>query len=109
MKKSFFLLFAFALCIYVNSQQVNSSFTKEDYLQKSKKQKRTALVLLGGGFLSSTTGFLTIGGKQTSSVDNGIMMIGGVFHLGHYRERYRWARTGWSAPGAAWRWRTTTP
>lgn len=41
------------------SQQSNPSlnFTKQDYLQKSKKQKTCAWVLLGGGTALSLTGF----------------------------------------------------
>ena len=60
-------------------QQTNSSFlTKQDYLQKTKRQKTTAKILLGGGILSFGVGFATIGGKQTHSIDNGIIIIAGT-------------------------------
>ena len=46
------------------SQQIttNTPVTKADYLQKSKNQKSTAWVLLGGGSALMITGFLIAGG-----------------------------------------------
>ena len=49
------------------SQQITSSpaLTKQDYLQKSKKQKTAAWILLGGGFVLSTTSILLTAPKAT--------------------------------------------
>ena len=77
-------IFLFSLLLILSAtafgQQINpsSALTKQDYLQKNKRQKTAAKTLLGGGFLSFGLGFATIGGKQSNSVDNGIMMVAGA-------------------------------
>ena len=71
------------------SQQTNPSqaLTRADYLQKSKKQKTTAWILLGGGAGLATAGFI-IGNSSTSFDDNklttGALLIiaGGVAMVG---------------------------
>jgi len=78
MRKLFLFSFLLFLAASTFGQQRNPSLTKQDYLQKSKRQKTTAKLLLGGGLLSFSVGFLTIGGKGTNSVDNGIMLIAGT-------------------------------
>ena len=52
MKKSIFLILSlvFATASFCQKQTVSKlSLTKSDYLKKSKKQKKTAWILLGGG------------------------------------------------------------
>lgn len=52
------------------SQQKNTqSLSRQDYLEKSKKQKTAAWILLGGGAVLIGTGLL-IGDRQESSFDN---------------------------------------
>lgn len=61
------LLLVFATTTF--SQQTNPSptLTKQDYLQKSKKQKTTALIFLGGGTVVFVTGFIIPQGEFISS------------------------------------------
>lgn len=56
----------------------STRLTKQDYLQKSKRQRTTARILSGSGFLGFGVGFLTLGGKQSNSVDNAIMILTGM-------------------------------
>jgi hypothetical protein len=75
-------LFAMLLVLSVTSfsQQNNPSptRTKEDYLLKSKNQKTTAWVLLGGGTALIGVGFLIGDGKESSfsSAATGVVMAG---------------------------------
>ncbi|MDP9230397.1 MAG: hypothetical protein M3O67_06975, partial [Bacteroidota bacterium] len=63
------------------SQQVNPAqpLTADDYLQKGKKQKSAARVLLGGGAGLVGIGFL-IGDRKESSFDDAAtgFVVGGV-------------------------------
>lgn len=87
MKK--FILFVTMLIIAVStfSQQTNPSpsLTKADYMQKSKKQKTAALVLLGGGATFVLTGILIPKGDLIHEgwLDNSYKNDGikGVFEL----------------------------
>jgi Ca2+/Na+ antiporter len=62
MKKIIFLFLALIISVSIFSQQINPSptITKQDYLQKSKKQKTAAWIFLAGGGGLATTG-LAIG------------------------------------------------
>ncbi len=80
MKKVIILVVYFLIAVTVIGQQteITSLLTRQNYLDKSERQKTTAKILFGGGFLSFGLGFATLGGKSTNSVDNGIMVIAGA-------------------------------
>lgn len=61
----FALLLIIAACAF--SQQTNPSpaLTRQDYLQKSKYQKKTAWILLGGGALLSISGYMVLISDET--------------------------------------------
>ena len=79
MRKLF--LFSLLLALFATSlaQQTNSSsaLTKQDYLQKSKRQKTTAKILLGGGFVTFISGAATMGGKCSENVGSHILIGAG--------------------------------
>lgn len=68
-------IFVCLLLIFIISgsfgQQTNSHqpLTREDYLEKSKKQKTGAWILLGGGVVMSGIAFFAITGTMESSFD----------------------------------------
>jgi len=81
MKKT--ILFAISLIMSAASfsQQTNSqtALTKEDYLKKSKNQKTTAWVMLGGGAAFILVGDLIGNSKESSFSDAGTgFIIAGV-------------------------------
>ncbi len=74
------ILIAFATASF--SQQIvqKQSLTKADYLQKSKKQKRTAMIFLGGGAALIVTSLVIPQGEPTGYQ---IDPISGGFYEGH--------------------------
>ncbi len=85
MKKVLFILFFSALAFTAFSQPGNPStpLTKQDYLQKSKKQKTTAWILLGGGTIAWLAGASKYM-NQNDDIDGGgeaAMVIGGIAGL----------------------------
>ena len=44
---------------FSQDQNPTTTFTQQDYLQKSKQQKKTALILAGGGLILELAGVLT--------------------------------------------------
>lgn len=72
MKKIIVLAMLLIVSVASFSQQTNPSptFTKQDYLQKSKHQKTAAWLLLGGGLALSTTSLAIGAGKATKDVAN---------------------------------------
>ena len=60
MKKIFLSLLIFALCITAGGQQTEpvNKMTRQDYLQKSKNQKTTGWILLGGGSAMALVGVI---------------------------------------------------
>lgn len=60
MKKIIFLPLVMIMSVSIFSQQTNPSptLTKQDYLQKSKKQKTAAWIFLAGGGALATTGWV---------------------------------------------------
>jgi hypothetical protein len=86
MKKNLLCLFASMLTVSSFSQQKNpvSTLTKQDYLQKSKNQKTTAWVLLGGGVLvggigvASAAGNVCIGCPEKPKDQSGWVIAGGT-------------------------------
>jgi hypothetical protein len=52
----FVLLLTLSAASY--TQQINPSLTKQDYLKKSKNQKKAALIMLGGGAALVVAGFV---------------------------------------------------
>ena|SRR5437762_5093328 len=80
MKKVICIAMMIIITISIFSQPIQSVQT--DYLQKSKNQKTTAWVLLGGGTVLIGTGFLIGDRKSSSFNDAGTgVIIGGVGFL----------------------------
>ncbi len=71
MKKIIILTLLLAFATVSFSQQVvqQQSFTQTDYLQKSKKQKKTARILLGTGAALIATGVIIPEGEVTDDFD----------------------------------------
>ena len=85
MKKAIFILIFSALAFSSFSQPGNSSaaLTKQDYLKKSKNQKITAWVLLGGGTITWLAG-ASKNMNQDDNIDGGgevAMTVGGLAAL----------------------------
>ena len=85
MKKAIFIFIFSALVFSSFSQPGNSSaaLTKQDYLKKSKNQKITAWVLLGGGTITWLAG-ASKNMNQNDNVDGGgevAMIVGGLAAL----------------------------
>ena len=85
MKKAIFIFIFSALVFSSFSQPVNSSaaLTKQDYLKKSKNQKITAWVLLGGGTITWLAG-ASKNMNQDDNIDGGgevAMTVGGLAAL----------------------------
>ena len=66
------LLLAIPAASFCQSTPNNAPAVKTDYLQKSKKQKTAAWILLGGGALLSSIGGVVIGNEVVND-------IGGIF------------------------------
>lgn len=77
MKKMIFFVTLLIMSASSFSQQTNShpSLTKQDYLQKSKNQKTTAWVLLGGGAVLILVGDLIGNSKESSFSDAGTGVV----------------------------------
>jgi hypothetical protein len=93
-----FLLFIFSAKTF--SQQVNPSLTKQDYLQKSVKQKKAAWIMLGGGAALFATGLVFPKGEskgftgsfygipnlveeyENDGIKAGFMLVGSLSMLG---------------------------
>ncbi|MEL1241970.1 hypothetical protein [Flavobacterium flavipallidum] len=68
------LLYMLTLLFVTNifSQTQNPSFTKENYLEKSKKQKRTGWIILGTGLgLGAVGGLVQLRNSNTTSYGSG--------------------------------------
>ena len=61
------LLLAFVTVSFCQQTVQKHSLTQADYLQKSKKQKKTALIFLGGGAALIVTSLLIPQGEPTGS------------------------------------------
>ena len=74
MNKIIFFILLLTLSTAVFSQQINPAptLTKQDYLAKSKKQKTTAWLLLGGGTVMGFVGLtqLNFAGSDDGEVNN---------------------------------------
>ncbi|MES1214639.1 MAG: hypothetical protein ABUT20_03900 [Bacteroidota bacterium] len=70
MKKIISFMLALVITESAFSQQLTPSptFTKQDYLQKSKQQKTAAWVLLGGGFALSSIGAIVAAPKAAEDI-----------------------------------------
>lgn len=68
------------LFVALQSFVQNPSLSKDDYLQKSKSQKKTGWILLGGGTAIAVVGAIIFDESDDwSSVDTGgFMMLGGA-------------------------------
>jgi len=88
MKKIIFSAMLLITVTATYSQQSNPSptLTKQDYLQKSKKQKTAAWILLGGGLLSSALGSVRtnpdgIWGGDASNSNQTVFLVTGVIAI----------------------------
>ncbi len=59
-----------------------TTFSKEYYLQKSKNQKKTGWILLGGGTLMAVIGAVSFNSNYNSSGDYGSTDAAGFLFLG---------------------------
>lgn len=77
MKKILLLIIAVLMYVSGISQQISPQpqVTKQDYLQKSKKQFRTGLILLGGGTTLIVAGILTYQKGAASLVLAGLGLL----------------------------------
>ncbi|MDO9594178.1 MAG: hypothetical protein Q7J19_04205 [Lutibacter sp.] len=73
-------IFLVILFVVLQSFGQNPSFSKEDYLQKSKSQKKTGWILLGGGTAIAVVGAILFDESDDwSSADTGgFIMLGGA-------------------------------
>ena len=86
MKRLFVVIIAFVLFSIVNGQsQTTTQLSKENYLEKSRKQKRLAKGLLIGGIASGVVGSviwkenLTLRGKASTEESLGaVLILGGT-------------------------------
>ena len=85
MKKVLFIIICSALAFTSFSQPGNPStpLTKQDYLQKSKKQKTAAWILLGGGTIAWFAGVSKYMNQDDNKDGGGeaAMVIGGIAGL----------------------------
>ena len=68
----FTLLLLFSLASFCQSTPNELPTVKTDYLKKSKNQKTAAWILLGGGFVLSTTSILIASPKATEDLTYGL-------------------------------------
>ena len=82
MKKIIFCitLFAFAAASFAQQSAPKQTLIQTDYLQKSKKQKKTAMIFLGGGAALIVTSLVIPQGEPTGFQ---IDPISGGFYEGH--------------------------
>jgi len=83
MKKMIFFLTASLITLSSFSQTLNSTLSKDDYLQKSKNQNTTGWVLLAGGTTMAVVGLASFSdsydyGSDTSTDIFGFMILGGI-------------------------------
>lgn len=83
MKKIFLLLTISLFTLSLFSQTINPTLTKDYYLQKSRKQNKTASILLAGGTLMAVLGALSFNtsydsGSHSSTDTSGFILLGGV-------------------------------
>jgi hypothetical protein len=84
MKKIILLLIVSLLTFKTFSQTIQPAHSKDYYLQKSKKQKTTAWILLGGGTLMAVVGGISFSNNfdvfsSNSGTDaSGFIFLGGV-------------------------------
>src|SRR6266496_61681 len=71
------VLLGFAVATFCQQTTQKPSMTKTDYLQKSKKQKKTALIFLGGGAALIITSIVIPKGEATGSQIDPI--TGGIY------------------------------
>jgi hypothetical protein len=77
-------IFLVILFVALQSFGQNPSLSKEDYLQKSKNQKKTGWILLGGGTAIAVAGTISMSNQDFWSSDNsgydtaGYLMLGGL-------------------------------
>ncbi|HEU5164061.1 MAG TPA: hypothetical protein VFU29_00905 [Chitinophagaceae bacterium] len=76
----FSLLLAFATTSFCQQTVQKQSLSQADYLQKSKKQKKTAMIFLGGGAALIVTSLVIPQGEPTGSQFD---PIGGGFYEGY--------------------------
>ncbi len=70
------LLLAFATASFGQQQASQKlALTQSDYLKKSKRQKNTALVMLGGGAAAMVVGAVIPEGEPTGEI-NWVYMVG---------------------------------
>lgn len=95
MKKLFIAAFVAATFIRAAYPSFAQQMTKQDYLEKSKQQKTTAWILLGGGAAVTTAGFIIFSenfcplgcskSENNSANAGGIMILaGGVSMLASF-------------------------
>ena len=73
------ILFTMLLIMSASSFSQQTALTKQDYLQKSKNQKTTAWVMLGGGAGLILVGTLIGNSKEASFSDAGTgVVLGGI-------------------------------
>jgi len=77
MKKLTTLLLLSSLFINCISQQTNlsPSFTKKDYLNKSKNEKKTAWILAGGGLAMSSVTLAITANNGTDAISNFLVTV----------------------------------
>ncbi len=90
MKKIIFgtILIAFAAASFAQQSAPKQALMQTDYLQKSKKQKKTALIFLGGGAALIVTSLVIPQGEPTGYQ---IDPISGGFYEGHKNDGIRGA------------------
>lgn len=76
----FAILLILSASSFGQQTQPSPDLTKQDYLQKSKKQQKAAKIMLGGGAVLLLTGFIIPKGDQTGTTD-----IYGVFPVADYK------------------------
>jgi hypothetical protein len=80
MKKIIMSIMLLTMSNTIFSQQINPTptFTKQEYLLKSKHQKTAAWILLGGGFTLSMIGVISATPKVAEDVGSAIVIIPGI-------------------------------
>ena len=84
MKKMIFFSTVSLFTLSSFSQTLNPTLTKDDYLQKSKKQKTTGWILFIGGTTMAVIGGLVFSdnfdyGSDAETDASGYLVLGGVF------------------------------
>ncbi|HEX5652094.1 MAG TPA: hypothetical protein VFX58_03405 [Chitinophagaceae bacterium] len=88
MKKILLSVLMMLAVIAIMAQQTTGQLTREDYLQKSKRQKTTAWIMLGGGAAFVAAGAIWWANEYTYGTGNGetvpvaMTIVGGWSVLG---------------------------